>query len=73
MMLVDLTGYLFFDSLQQEVYWFFLGQCYTWYGAGGGGFNLLDNVPNLGVFFLKASLRGLGWEQKIILSLSHND
>ena len=42
-------------------------------GAGGGGFNLLDNVPNLGVFFLKASLRGLGWEQKIILSLSHND
>ena len=26
-------------------------------GAGGGGFNLLDNVPNLGVFFLKASLR----------------
>ena len=35
-MLVDLTGYLFFDSLQEEVYWFFLGQCYTWYGWGGG-------------------------------------
>ena len=26
-------------------------------GGGRGGFNLLDNVPNLGVFFLKASLK----------------